>query len=109
MSRKPHISLVRDGSSPNDNRGKGDHTGGSGGGGDQMEARVAKLESHVEYIRRDLDVMTADLKEAKADLAGIKTRLAVIMFGGTLLAGVAAWILNNRFDQVISLLSKPMS
>ena len=36
----------------------------SGGGGDDggMEARIAKLESHVEYIRRDLDDVRSDVK-----------------------------------------------
>ena len=32
-------------------------------GGDDLEARVAKLETHVDYIRRDLDVIVADLRE----------------------------------------------
>ncbi|WP_432777491.1 hypothetical protein O4O02_18505 [Pseudomonas fortuita] len=49
-------------------RGKG-NTGGSRtppGGGD-MEARVAKLESHIEYIRRDLDVIAEDLREHRKE------------------------------------------
>jgi hypothetical protein len=30
-----------------------------------MEARIAKLESHVEYIRRDLDDVRSDVKEIR--------------------------------------------
>lgn len=43
-----------------------DHTGGNGGGSD-LEARVARLETHVEYIRRDLDVIVADLREHRKE------------------------------------------
>ena len=43
-----------------------DHTGGNGGGFD-LEARVAKLETHVEYIRRDLDVIVEDLREHRKE------------------------------------------
>ncbi|MBF8746868.1 hypothetical protein IRZ74_14660 [Pseudomonas monteilii] len=32
-----------------------------------MEARVARLETHVEYIRRDLDVIVADLSEHRKE------------------------------------------
>lgn len=49
-----------------DKRSGGDHTGGNGGGTD-LEARVAKLETHVEYIRRDLDVIVVDLREHRRE------------------------------------------
>ncbi|MBF8720213.1 hypothetical protein IRZ56_01160 [Pseudomonas guariconensis] len=32
-----------------------------------MEARIAKLETHVEYIRRDLDVIVDDLREHRKE------------------------------------------
>lgn len=35
---------------------------GDGGGGGNMEARVAKLESDVGYIRRDVDELKGDVK-----------------------------------------------
>lgn len=33
-----------------------------------MEARVAKLENHFEYIRRDLDDVKLDVREIKKDM-----------------------------------------
>lgn len=54
-------------------RGKG-NTGGSRtppGGGD-MEARVAKLESHIEYMRRDIADLKADAKGIGSDVSGLK-------------------------------------
>lgn len=56
-----------------DNSGGGDHTGGENppGGGD-MEARVAKLESHVEYMRRDISDLRADVKAMAADVVSLK-------------------------------------
>lgn len=36
-------------------------------GGDKLEARVAKLESHMEYVRRDLDVIVLDLREHRKE------------------------------------------
>jgi len=52
--------------------GGGDHNGGSGGGSD-LEARVAKLESHVEYMRRDIADLRSDVKALGADTAELKT------------------------------------
>ena len=36
--------------------------GSGGGGGNMLEARVAKLEADVSYIRRDVDELRADVK-----------------------------------------------
>lgn len=70
-----------------------------------MEARVARLETHVEYIRRDLDVMTADLKEVHNDLTSIKRRMAYLGGAGFVVAAIFAWIINNRFDEVVKMLT----
>lgn len=88
-----------------DNRSRQDHTGGNGGGSD-LEARVARLETHVEYIRRDLDEMSADLKEVHTDLTSIKRRMAYLGGAGFVVAVIFAWVINNRFDQVVSILTK---
>ncbi|UMY48054.1 hypothetical protein [Pseudomonas azotoformans] len=68
-------------------------------GDDPMEARVAKLETHVEYIRRDLD-------EVRADVKIIKNRLAYFAGASLVIVGILAWIANNRFDQVLQLLTR---
>lgn len=50
--------------------------GGGGGSeppeGKEMEARVAKLESHVEYVRRDVSDLRADVKSIAADIVALK-------------------------------------
>lgn len=71
-----------------------------------MEARVARLETHVEYIRRDLDVMSADLKEVHTDLTSIKRRMAYLGGAGFVVAAIFTWIINNRFDEVVKMLTK---
>lgn len=47
------------------NRGPG-NTGGNGGG-DDLDARVAQLETHVQYIRRDIDSLKDDVREFRGD------------------------------------------
>jgi archaellum component FlaC len=47
-------------------------SGGGGGTFDGMEARVAILETHVEYIRRDIGELKADVSEIRRDLSGMK-------------------------------------
>lgn len=42
--------------------------GGQPPGGDGVEARVAKLEAHFEYIRRDLDDVKSDVRDIKKDM-----------------------------------------
>ncbi len=37
-----------------------------------MEARVAKLESHVEYMRRDISDLRSDVKAMAADVVSLK-------------------------------------
>lgn len=70
-----------------------------------MEARVAKLETHVEYIRRDLDSMSEDMKEVRSDLLSIKRRIAYFSGAGIIVLGFVGWVFNNRFDQIIALLA----
>lgn len=68
-------SIVPGGSSPSlDSSSPNNHTkdhGGGDGGGDEMQARVAKLESDVEYIKRDI-------AEVKSDIKSIDSRLSAI-------------------------------
>lgn len=79
---------------------KSSHTGnGNPPGGDNVEPRVARLETHIEYIRRDLDVVMLDVKS-------IKSRLAYLAGAGFVLLAIFTWVANNRFDQVLTLLAK---
>ena len=43
--------------------------GGDGGGGYMLEARVAKLESDVSYIRRDVDELRVDVKTISQNMS----------------------------------------
>lgn len=64
-----------------------------------MEARVVELETHLEYIRRDMD-------EVRRDVKSIKHRLAYSAGGTAVVLGLLAWIANSRFDQVVTLLAQ---
>lgn len=55
-----------------DNSGGGGHTGGEPPGGDKLEARVARLESHVEYVRRDISDLKSDVKSIANDAVELK-------------------------------------
>lgn len=56
--------------SRDDNLGASSHNGGNdgSGGGDMLEARVARLESDSEYIKRDIAEIKDDLKEVRKDM-----------------------------------------
>jgi hypothetical protein len=63
-----------------------------------MEPRVTELETHLKYIRRDLD-------EVRGDVKSIKHRLAYSAGGTAVVLGLLSWISNSRFDQVVTLLA----
>lgn len=44
------------------------HGGGNGGGGTMLEARVAKLEAEISYIRRDVDELRTDAKSISQNM-----------------------------------------
>lgn len=41
-------------------------------GGNELEARVAKLEGHVEYMRRDISDLRDDVKSIATDIVSLK-------------------------------------
>lgn len=63
-----------------------------------MEPRVVELETHLKYIRRDMD-------EVRGDVKSIKHRLAYSSAGTAVVLGLLAWIANSRFDQIVTLLA----
>ena len=52
--------------------------GGDGGGGGDMQARVAKLESDVSYIRRDVNELKTDVKAISQNMVIAIERLESI-------------------------------
>ncbi|MCR4508909.1 hypothetical protein NUV66_06295 [Pseudomonas sp. 32.2.56] len=70
-----------------------------------MEARVARLESDVEYIKRDIGELKDDVKTIKDDVVSIKHRLAYMTGAGLIVFALFAWVANNRFDQMVQLLT----
>ncbi|MCW8278297.1 hypothetical protein IMF27_24230 [Pseudomonas sp. PCH199] len=62
-----------------------------------MESRVVELETHLKYIRRDME-------EVRSDIRSIKHRLAYAAGGTAVLLGLLGWIANSRFDQLVTLL-----
>lgn len=63
-----------------------------------MEPRVIELETHLKYIRRDMD-------EVRSDVKSIKHRLAYSAGAVGVILGLLGWIANSRFEQVVTLLS----
>jgi hypothetical protein len=47
----------------------------------RMEARLAKLETAVEFIQRDIKELKEDLRAVKSDINGIRTTDFRILFG----------------------------
>tara|TARA_R100000541_G_scaffold301_32_gene1748 strand:+ start:5573 stop:5875 length:303 start_codon:yes stop_codon:yes gene_type:complete len=97
-----NIRLVQDNSIKRDwtkRRGPTDTGGTNPPGGDGVEARVAKLETHVEYIRRDLDEVLSDVKS-------IKSRMAYFAGAAAVVALALGWLANNRFEQIIGLIAQ---
>ncbi|WP_170930389.1 MULTISPECIES: hypothetical protein [unclassified Pseudomonas] len=68
----------------------------------EMEPRVVELETHLKYIRRDMD-------EIREDVKSIKYRLAYSAGATAVVLGMLGWVANSRFDQLVSLLSPLMS
>ncbi|WP_414864042.1 hypothetical protein [Pseudomonas sp. IT-P12] len=61
-----------------------------------MEPRVVELETHLKYIRRDME-------EVRCDVRSIKHRLAYSAGGTAVVLGLLGWIANSRFDQLVAL------
>lgn len=62
-----------------------------------MEPRVVELETHLKYIRKDME-------EVRSDVRSIKHRLAYAAGGAAVVLGLLGWIANSRFDQLVTLL-----
>ncbi|VVQ05236.1 hypothetical protein PS918_04578 [Pseudomonas fluorescens] len=62
-----------------------------------MESRVVELETHLKYIRKDME-------DVRNEVRSIKHRLAYAAGGTVVLLGLMAWIANSRFEQVVTLL-----
>ena len=64
-------------------------------GGDDLEARVAQLETHAQYIRRDIDSLKDDVREfrgeAKGEFSGIRSDMRVdfrLVFGSLIVVAL---------------------
>ncbi|MEN2396812.1 hypothetical protein [Pseudomonas halotolerans] len=68
-------------------------------GGVDLEPRVVELETHLKYIRKDMD-------EIRTDVKVIRHRLAYSAGAAAVLTGLLGWVANSRFDQLVMLLSQ---
>lgn len=68
-------------------------------GGIDLEPRVVELETHLKYIRRDMD-------EIRTDVKVIRHRLAYSAGAAAVILGLLGWLANSRFDQLVMLLSR---
>lgn len=88
-------------------------TGGGNGGGEMLEARVARLESDVDYIKRDVGEIKGDVKELSGKVDRINTRLAYatggVVAGAAILSlviGIFGWIITNNFQVALEVAQK---
>jgi len=63
-----------------------------------MEPRVTELETHLKYLRRDMDEVRGDVRTIKHRLAYSAGAMAVVL-------GLLGWVANSRFDQLVNLMS----
>lgn len=63
----------------NENNASFEHDGGNGGGGNMLEARVAKLEADVENIKVNLSEARMDIRELTKNSASIKTDISTAL------------------------------
>ncbi|AFP70268.1 TPA: hypothetical protein N5L20_004366 [Enterobacter kobei] len=63
----------------NENNASFEHDGGNGGGGNMLEARVAKLEADVENIKVNLSEARMDIRELTKSSASIKTDISTAL------------------------------
>ncbi|WP_434563863.1 hypothetical protein [Pseudomonas sp. Z4-20] len=68
-------------------------------GGTDLEPRFVELETHLKYIRRDMD-------EIRTDVKAVRHRLAYLAGAAAVVIGLLGWVANNRFDQLVTLLSR---
>jgi hypothetical protein len=54
------------------------HSGGGGGTFNGMEARVAVLENNVEYIKRDIGELKADMSGIRRDVESLKVGQGIL-------------------------------
>ncbi|AWL11942.1 hypothetical protein HMF8227_01467 [Saliniradius amylolyticus] len=71
----------------------------SGGGGGDLETRVAKLESDVEHIRSDISDIKTDIREIRKDNQEMKDALSDIKVG---LASNRAWYVTTATGLAIA-------
>ncbi|WP_234407862.1 MULTISPECIES: hypothetical protein [Pseudomonas fluorescens group] len=67
-------------------------------GGVDLEPRVVELETHLKYIRKDMD-------EIRTDVRVIRHRLAYSAGAAAVVLGLLGWVANSRFDQLVALLT----
>ncbi|WP_438299279.1 hypothetical protein [Pseudomonas sp. NMS19W] len=75
------------------------HSSAKSSGESYMEPRVTELETHLKYIRRDMD-------EVRGDVKAIKHRLAYAAGATAVVIGLLGWVANSRFDQLVTLIGR---
>lgn len=78
-----------------------------GGGGGNMEARIAKLESDVEHVRRDVDdikreMVTKDYLSATLNRRALLASLAVL----AAIYGALSWLAQTYLAPMLEMLTK---
>jgi hypothetical protein len=85
VEKRTHLTVVS----------SGEHQLQSGGGGgtfDGMEARVAKLEADIEYIKRDVGELRTDMKDVRERTIKIEGSMATKAFVFTVYGIVSVFL-----------------
>lgn len=101
---KPEVIDIATARLPAHNRPR--KRGGGPGGPDDMESRLAKLEAHAEHMQTGIGEIKGDLKDVSKDVQAIRVRLAWGSGAAAVIIGLLAWLANNRFDQVVEMITK---
>lgn len=89
-----------------------DITTGGNGGGDNMQSRVARLESDVEYIKRDIAEVKLDIKSIDSRLAEIeksigsaKTTIKASAAVVSIIFAFCAYIFGNYVSKILDVVN----
>ncbi|MCR4457612.1 hemolysin XhlA family protein [Pseudescherichia sp. L3] len=113
MAERKYLSLPNGSLDAANEMFHSDRHGGGSDGGDGMHARVAKLESDVTYIRRDIDELKVDVKSIDSRLSnienGINSLKSTIKAAGTVVSVVfvfCAYVFGSYVAKIIDALNE---
>lgn len=85
---------------------------GGGGAGDDMDSRVSKIELHIEYIKRDVAELRADVKsidnrltKIETGISSLKTTFGFVGLVVSLVFGFCVYIFGSYVSKILDALN----